>query len=63
MFKRLIFDDWVMIFPLVAFITAACIFGSFAFRALRMRRSQVDRFAQLPFNDETPSRHEPAAKS
>jgi hypothetical protein len=63
MFKRLIFDDWVTIFPLVAFITAACIFVSFVWRAVRMRRNQIERFANLPFNAETPTRHEHAAKS
>jgi len=58
MFKRLIFDDWVAIFPLVAFITAACVFGCFIYFALRMKRSQTDHFAQLPFNEETSTRHE-----
>ena len=58
MFKRLIFDDWVMIFPLVAFITAACVYGSFAYFGFRMKRSQTDRLASLPFNEETSTRHE-----
>ena len=62
MFKRLIFDDWVIIFPIVAFITAACVVLSFAYCALRMKRSQIDRFASLPFNDETSTRHETARK-
>jgi hypothetical protein len=63
MFKRIIFDDWVMVFPLVAFVTAACIFGCFVYRALRMRRSQADHFAQLPFQNESASRHDHAVSS
>lgn len=62
MFKRLIFDHWVMIFPVVAFITAACVYGSFAYFGLRMKRSQVDRLASLPFTEEIPIRHEAASK-
>jgi hypothetical protein len=62
MFKRLIFDHWVMIFPVVAFITAACVYGSFAYFGIRMKRSQVDHLASLPFNEETPTCHETARK-
>ena len=60
MFKRLIFDEWVMIFPVVAFITAACVYGSFAYFGLRMKRTQADRLASLPFNEETSKRQETA---
>lgn len=62
MFKRLIFDHWVMIFPVVAFITAACVYGCFAYFGLRMKRNQIDRLASLPFNEEIPTRHETARK-
>jgi hypothetical protein len=58
MFKRIIFDDWVTIFPLVAFVTAGCVYGCFAYFGLRMKRSQTDYFAHLPFNEETSTRHE-----
>ena len=60
MFKRLIFDDWVMIFPLVAFITAACVYACFAYFGLRMKRAQVDRLSHLPFNEETSKPNETA---
>jgi len=53
MFRRLIFDDWVVIFPLVAFITAASVYACLTWRALRMRPAQISRFSHLPFNDET----------
>lgn len=51
MFKRLLFDHWVAIFPLVAFITAASIYATISWCALRMKRTQVDQLANLPFND------------
>lgn len=62
MFKRFVYEDWVMIFPVVAFVTAACIFAYFLHQALRMKRNKVERFARLPFNEENPSRHEPSRR-
>jgi hypothetical protein len=49
MFRRLIFEDYTAACLIVAFTTVATIFLGFAWRALRMSRTQVDRFAQLPF--------------
>jgi hypothetical protein len=49
MFRRLLFENWVSIFTLVAFITSASIYVSFTWRALRMKRGQIDRLSQLPF--------------
>jgi hypothetical protein len=54
MFRRLIFDHWVAIFPLVAFVTAFVVYVSISYKALKMRRSQIEHFAQLPFNDQQP---------
>lgn len=55
MFKRFVYEDWMIVFPIVAFITAACIYAYFTYRALRMKRGQIDRFANLPFNEENTS--------
>jgi hypothetical protein len=55
MFHRIIFDDWVVIFPLVAFITAVSVYATLTWRALKMRPAQLNHFENLPFNDE-PSR-------
>jgi hypothetical protein len=62
MFKRFIHEDWVMIFPIVAFIATASTVAYFAWHALRMKRPQVERFENLPFNDENPSRHDIARR-
>lgn len=55
MFRRLVFEDSAALFTLVAFITAVSIFVTIAWRALRMKRAQVARFEQLPFDIATPA--------
>jgi hypothetical protein len=59
MFRRLILEDSAALFTIAAFITAATIYVALGWRALRMKRPQVDRFATLPFATPTPAaRHE-----
>jgi hypothetical protein len=55
MFRRLVFENTAALFTIVAFITASSIYVTIAWRALRMKRPQVERFENLPFADETPS--------
>jgi hypothetical protein len=55
MFRRLAFENSAAIFTIVAFITAATIYVTFAWRALRMKRSQVAHFENLPFETGTPA--------
>jgi hypothetical protein len=55
MFRRLVFENSAAFFTLVAFITAVSIYVMITWRALRMKRSQVARFANLPFEIETPA--------
>lgn len=53
------FHDSAALYTIAAFAVAASIFCAVAWRALRMRSSQADRFAQLPFETATPaSQHE-----
>ena len=59
MFRRLVFENSAALFTIVAFITAASIYVTFAWRALRMKRGQLAHFENLPFDTATPSaRHE-----
>ena len=59
MFRRLLFEDSAALFTIVAFVTAFTIFVAVTWRALRMKRPQVERFARLPFDTATPSaRHD-----
>jgi hypothetical protein len=55
MFRRLVFENSAALFTIVAFITAASIYVTFAWRALRMKRPQVTRFENLPFDTATPA--------
>lgn len=59
MFRRLVFENYATLVTIIAFVTASSIYVVFAWRALRMKRSQVARFENLPFDTPTPSaRHE-----
>lgn len=55
MFKRIILEDSAALFTMVAFITAASIYVTIGWRALRMKRPQIERFENLPFDTATPS--------
>ena len=55
MFRRLIFEDSAALFTLAAFITASSIYVTIGWRALRMKRPQVARFENLPFETPTPA--------
>ena len=59
MFRRLVFENYATLFTIVAFVTAVSIYVAFAWRALRMKRPQVVRLENLPFETPTPAaRHE-----
>jgi hypothetical protein len=59
MFRRLVFENTAALFTIGAFITAATIYVTIAWRALRMKRPQIEQFENLPFATATPSaRHE-----
>jgi len=53
MFRRLLFENWVSIFTLIAFITSASIYLSFALRAIRMRRVQIKQLSFLPLANDS----------
>lgn len=55
MFRRLMLEDNAALFTIVAFITAVSIFVTITWRALRMRRPQLEQFANLPFRTPTPA--------
>lgn len=53
MFRRLIIEDWTVIFTIIAFITVASIYGTMLYRTLRLRRPHVDHLSRLPFAEDT----------
>lgn len=53
MFKRVIFDDWTVIVPLISFAVTLVIFIGFFIRTIRMDRSTIEKSASLALaNDE-----------
>ncbi len=51
MFRRIIYEDWQLIFPVVAFTVASCIYVAAAWRAARMKPAELEQQARLPFED------------
>jgi hypothetical protein len=64
MFRRLVLEETAALFTFAAFLTAASIFLAMTWRALRMKRSQVEHFENLPFATATPpARHDATPSS
>ena len=51
MFRRIIYEDWQLVFPVVALAVASCIYLVAAWRASRMDAAQSERLARLPLED------------
>lgn len=49
MLRRIIYEDWQLIFPVVALAVASLVYLSAAWRATRMKPSQVEDLSRLPF--------------
>jgi len=52
MFQRIIYEDWQLIFPIVALAVASLIFLAAAWRASHMKPDQAEHLARLPFDNE-----------
>jgi len=52
MLTRIIYEDWQLIFPVVALAVASCVFIAAAVRAARMKPDQADRMASMPLENE-----------
>lgn len=51
MFKRLTYEEWQMLIPIIAFVLTFVGFMVFAIRALLMRGERVNRLLMLPLDD------------
>ena len=60
MFQRILYEDWQLVIPVVALATAVGFFGLVTWRVMRMKRGQLERFARMPLEDDSPAsaRHE-----
>lgn len=52
MFRRIIYEDWQLIFPVVALAVASLVYLAAAWRATKMKPAQIDCLANLPFEKE-----------
>jgi len=53
MFKRIIHEDWTTIVPMISFTVLFLVFLVTTIRALRLERSERERLATLPLEDES----------
>ncbi len=50
MFRRIIYEDWQLIFPVVALAVASLVYLAAAWSASRMKPAKVKHLAHLPFD-------------
>lgn len=48
MFRRIIYEDWQLIFPVIALAVASLVFLAAGWRAARMKSAEADKLARLP---------------
>ncbi len=53
MFKRIFYENWHALVPIVAFILTFGVFLFYVVRALRMRRPEAERLSRIPLEDLT----------
>ena len=59
MFRRILIEDWTVIFTLIAFATAGSVYLAFFIKALRMQAPLQERLSRLPLGeDREEARHE-----
>jgi len=49
MLRRIVYEDWQLIVPVIALAVASCIYLAAVWRATRMKSAEADRMARLPF--------------
>ena len=57
MFERIFLPDSTALYTIAAFSVASSIFLTVAWRAIKMKGVQVERFENLPFETPTPASH------
>lgn len=59
MFQRVALENWHEVVPYVCFALIAGVFLIILVRALRMKKSEVDRIASLPLQDDDTLKNSP----
>ncbi len=52
MLRRIIYEDWQLIFPVVALLVATTVYVVAAWRTAAMNPAEADRLAHLPLEKE-----------
>lgn len=56
MFKRVIYEDWAAIIPIISFIATAGVFLTVSIRAMLLPAKRCEHLAAIPLEDETTRR-------
>lgn len=62
MFKRIIYDDWTSIIPLISFWLTFGVFLAITVRALFLKKSTVNHMENLPLEEDDDSTTQAAIK-
>jgi len=54
MFKRIFYENWHAVIPVVAFLLTFGVYLCYVVRAVRMRKPEVERLSRMPL-DESPN--------
>lgn len=52
MFKRILYEEWTLIVPIISFVVTASVFVSFFIRAILMKKDTIDHLANLALENE-----------
>ncbi len=63
MFQRIVYEDWQLIFPVVALVVATLVYGCAALRGATMKSEQAGRPARVPREAQCPFRWPPFSAS
>jgi hypothetical protein len=50
MLTRIIYEDWQLVFPVVALLVASLVYVAAAWRTAAMKPSQAERLARMPLD-------------
>lgn len=53
MFKRIIYEEWANIVPLISFLLTFCVFLAITARAMLLREKTIDDLGKMPLEDES----------
>jgi hypothetical protein len=51
MYKRIIYENWHVVIPLLAFATSAVVFGIMTVRGMLLHKEKSEHMSHLPLDD------------